>query len=98
MLENLERLINVRYYSYRSARMMEMFFKLPRWAVKDFEDALYKKAGIAQKDNHVCFSFNWNDHSWSDFEVLRGEYETCNAVMFSDFNAYFGREIRPENW
>ncbi len=72
----------VKFYSYRSAMVREVFLKLPRELMNDLEDTLAKKAGV-RADNHTVYELTQDD--------LGVEHKTY--FWFHDLHVFVGRAI-----
>lgn len=73
----------VKQYTYRSARVMDVFLNVPRYILSDLECMLAKTAN-ARVDNHVVYA------------IVQSSKTTY--IMFSDLNAYFGLKIQLGSW
>lgn len=81
----------IKFYQYRSAMVFDKIMEMEDYQSSNnvklikLEDALYKKAGIKKRDNHVCFSV---------------ETENGNKLyfMFTDLNLIVGLGVRVKNW
>lgn len=79
------------FYRYRTARVLDIIMEFEDYESSNnvkfikLENALYKKAGIKRKDNHVCF------------EVIT---QNGNKLYFmlSDLNLYIGLGLTVKDW
>lgn len=75
----------LKYFSYRTARIVGNRITFPRKVMRSFEVEL---AGLIERtpDNHVCYY------------VDLGNYEPAKYFMFHDFWMIIGDEIKEGNW
>ena len=79
------------FYRYRTAMICDKIMEFEEYEDSNnvklikLEDALYEKAGIKRKDNHVCFE-------------VQTENGNKLYFMFSDLNLYIGLGLTVKNW
>jgi hypothetical protein len=74
----------VKQFTYRTARLGDVFLRVPRDTVDALERQLADKAGV-RTDNHVVYEITQNDNP-------------PTYILFSDFDAFFGHSVREERW
>lgn len=75
----------LKYFSYRTARIIGNRITFPREVMRKFERELAELAGVPI-DNHVCYY------------VDLGNHEPEKYFMFHDFWMIIGDEIKEGKW
>lgn len=69
----------VKQYPYRTARVFERFFEIPRDQVRQLEEQLADAAGV-RMDNHTVYEITSEDGN-------------VMYIWFHDLSAYFGSKL-----
>lgn len=77
----------VKLYSYRTARVGDIFLRIPRDVVRTLEEQLAEAAGT-HKDNHTTYGIR---------QELGADVKTV-YIQFSDFHATFGHSVVEQRW
>ena len=75
----------VKQYPYRTARVRDIYLKVPRDTVKPLEEQLAEAASTSI-DNHTVY------------EIVQPGSDSTVYIMFSDFEAVFGHFLCEERW
>ena len=76
-------------HPYRTARVEEIFLRLPREFMGSLEQELARAAGVGM-DNHTVYTIDFGFTQMGGHQIIH--------VLFTDHAVIFGHDIQIKNW